>query len=46
MSKLEKKINKDEQKKLKIVEKYTPQQLDQLIKILSQNKKQSINEIV
>lgn len=44
--KLESQINKAEKRKLRIVEKYTPEQLNQLLKVLNSNKAQSVNEIV
>ncbi len=45
-NKLERVINKQEQRKLKLIEKYTPQQLEELIKQVKQNTKQSINETI
>lgn len=40
------KINKDERKKLNMVQRYTPQQLNELLKILTTNQSKSVNEIV
>ena len=44
--KLEQKINKDERKKLKIIERYNPQQLEQLIKTMNMEKPVIIDETI
>ena len=40
------KINKDERKKLNMIQKYSPQQLNELLKILTTNQSKAINETV
>lgn len=43
---LVKTINKQDQKKLKMLEKYTPQQIDEILKMMEQNKSVEVNEII
>lgn len=43
---IKKAIDRDEKKKLKMVEQYSPQQLKELIKILQANKKLEVNETI
>jgi len=46
VSSVEKKINKDERKKLNIIQKYTPQQLQDLIKTMTMQQSKIIDETV
>lgn len=41
-----KQLNKDEKRKLKMIEKYTPKQLEELINVLNMNKSTIIDEII